>query len=262
MNELAKKNTITYDTSSVNGLVKQAEQFNAQAKRYVITSENLYKAAADDLANVKAFAKTVDEQRKAITQPLDVAKKSVMALYNPAVDFLEDAEIILKAAMVKYVNEQERIAAESRRVAEVAAAAERAELVKQAAEALAQALAAEQAVKAAAETGNTEAAAVAQQKLEEATAQTNAVAMQAQLVIAAPVATMAKIAGTSTQVRWNATVRDFKTLVDAVAKGSVPIEALLPNETFLNNQAKALKDNLQYPGVCAVPTTIISQRAA
>jgi hypothetical protein len=38
-------------------------------------------------------------------------------------------------------------------------------------------------------------------------------------------------------------------LVKAVASGEVSINAILPNETFLRQQAESLKDTMNIPGV-------------
>lgn len=51
---------------------------------------------------------------------------------------------------------------------------------------------------------------------------------------------------------WSAEVYSLKMLVQAVAEGKVPLQAIQPNETFLNTQARAMKSTLAYPGVKAV----------
>ena len=45
---------------------------------------------------------------------------------------------------------------------------------------------------------------------------------------------------------------DLAALVAAVAAGEVPLAALEPHLPFLNQQARALKDELRYPGVQVV----------
>jgi hypothetical protein len=54
--------------------------------------------------------------------------------------------------------------------------------------------------------------------------------------------------------KWRADVVNFKKLFDAVAKGDVPLQALEPNQKFLDGQAKLFKDTdaLNYPGVVVV----------
>jgi len=50
---------------------------------------------------------------------------------------------------------------------------------------------------------------------------------------------------------WNAEVTDLKALCMAVATGKVSINAILPNETFLRQQAISLRNTMNIPGVRA-----------
>lgn len=54
---------------------------------------------------------------------------------------------------------------------------------------------------------------------------------------------------TASRVTYSVRVDDLAELVRQVAVGSVPLDALLPNQTWLNEQARAQKDALAYPGV-------------
>lgn len=82
----------------------------------------------------------------------------------------------------------------------------------------------------------------------------------AEAIIAAPVVTPAVYVpkttptgfGNATRRTWGAEVTDLMALVKAVAAGQVPIQAIEANSVFLNQQARALKSDLQYPGVRAV----------
>ena len=82
----------------------------------------------------------------------------------------------------------------------------------------------------------------------------------AEAVIAAPVVAPAVYVpkttptgfGNATRRVWGAEVTDLMALVKAVAAGTVPIQAIEENTVFLNQQARALKSALQYPGVRAV----------
>lgn len=58
--------------------------------------------------------------------------------------------------------------------------------------------------------------------------------------------------GNATRRTWGAEVTDIMALVKAVADGKVPVQAIEANTVFLNQQARALKAALQYPGVRAV----------
>ena len=82
----------------------------------------------------------------------------------------------------------------------------------------------------------------------------------AEAVIAAPVVPPAVYVpkttptgfGNATRRTWGAEVTDMMALVKAVAAGTVPIQAIEANLVFLNQQARALKSAVQYPGVRAV----------
>ncbi len=82
----------------------------------------------------------------------------------------------------------------------------------------------------------------------------------AEAVIASPVVAPAVYVPTNvprgmgqfTKRTWGAEVTDLMVLVKAVAAGTVPIQAIEANSVFLNQQARALKSALAYPGVRAV----------
>lgn len=65
-------------------------------------------------------------------------------------------------------------------------------------------------------------------------------------------APVAKAQGISYTVRWAAQITDLRALVEAVAAHKVPIETLVPNMIFLNQQARSFKDKLSIPGIQAV----------
>jgi sirohydrochlorin ferrochelatase len=62
-----------------------------------------------------------------------------------------------------------------------------------------------------------------------------------------------KVEGQSLRTYWRAEVRDFHALVKHVAQRVDHLNLLLPNERNLNDLAKALRDQLNVPGVVAVP---------
>ena len=55
--------------------------------------------------------------------------------------------------------------------------------------------------------------------------------------------------GISMREVWSCNVTDLKALVEAVAKGRVPLMALQANTVFLGQQARSMKGELRYPGV-------------
>ncbi len=68
-----------------------------------------------------------------------------------------------------------------------------------------------------------------------------------------PVATqepvIPKVKGIAKVQYFHARVTNIAALVTAVASGEVPMDALLPNEPWLNKTASALRMNMKYPGV-------------
>jgi hypothetical protein len=83
-------------------------------------------------------------------------------------------------------------------------------------------------------------------------------------IVAAPVviaASAPKPTGSVARKNYTIEVVDLKALVAAVAKGEVPLMSLLPNESFLGQQAKSFKESFAYPGVKLVVTESTSFRA-
>ena len=58
-----------------------------------------------------------------------------------------------------------------------------------------------------------------------------------------------KLAGVAFRTDWKAEVTNIEALIAAVASGTVPAEALLPNEKYIGQTARALKLALKWPGV-------------
>jgi hypothetical protein len=109
------------DKAEVKELVKQSDQLVAHYHGFKVTSEVQYVEAANDLAIIKGQINKVEEERFAITRPMDAAKKAVMDFFRPFQDRLEDAERIVKKGMSDWHQEQERIrAAEQRKAREAA----------------------------------------------------------------------------------------------------------------------------------------------
>lgn len=68
--------------------------------------------------------------------------------------------------------------------------------------------------------------------------------------------------GYSTSDQFGVEVTDLKALAQAALDGKAPIEVLQPNIKMLTVMAKALKGNLQIPGVSVTRTTLVSGRRA
>ena len=206
----------------------------ADAERFVITTASQYDASGEVLKSIKGRQRELEELRRSMTRPIDDARSRIMALFKPAGDRLLKAETVLKGAMVRFRNDQER----KRREAEAAA---RAEADREAAALRRRADTAER-------RGN-------EDKAEELRDRADSVPV--------PIVTVQQpeVLGVSIRTTWTAEITDLLALVKACADGSQPLTQLLPNMPVLRAQAKALKGELRIPGVRAVAEEGIAARA-
>lgn len=255
------------------------------ARVYKVTSPEMYQAAADDLRALKTRAREIEEKRKSMVQPLDQARRAIQDFFRPAQELYDQAEQLIKRAMIVYDDEQVRIRREEeakqrrlieeeqRRLADEAAKAEadrkRLEEEARKAEAAGQHDQAEQLER------------EAQAKLAETNAARDAAATMPTTIVTATEAPKAE--GVSFTETWSAEVVDLMTLIVAVASVDllkhcngdptklfervqtaaaqrVPLAAVQAVTTFLNQQARSLKGQLDYPGVKAVATKNVSAR--
>jgi len=94
--------------------------------------------------------------------------------------------------------------------------------------------------------------------MEEAQAVVNAPSV----AVAEPVPdTYQRVSGVSKRDNWQAEVRNLKALCAAIAKGTVPVNYVLPNQQVLNARAKADRETMNVPGVVPVNNAIISGRS-
>lgn len=190
---------------------------------FEVTDTATFEIAADELKGIKAKAAALDEQRKAITGPLDAAKKAVMDLFRGPLDALGQAENILKGKMLGYQQEQQRKADAARLEAERIAREQRLKL-----EAEARALA---------EAGRTGEAAVKEQV--------------AQMVVAAPVAAPAPpaIKGVSTSTTVDFEVDNLLALVQHIAAHPELINLVTADSVKIRAYVKGLGLQCNLPGV-------------
>ena len=106
-------------------LIGGAQRMLAFIDGYAIESNDDFGLAADELKTIKAKQKTLEDQRTAITGPLNAATKAVNDLFRGPAELLTRAEGALKAKMLTWQRKVEAEAAEARRVAEEAARAQR-----------------------------------------------------------------------------------------------------------------------------------------
>ena len=196
-----------------------ADKMLATTKELKITTQDNYVGASDILKTIKATSKDIVARRKAITVPLDTAKKSVMDLFRTPIESLVSAEIIIKDAMVGYTDEQERLRIVEQDKLDRQARAEE-DRKKRALDAK---------IEKAKADGNEDKVEELQEKKEEVS-------------VAAPI--VAPKTETPTGISYK-TVWDFK-VVDAT---KVPREYLIVNEQMLRKFAGATKGKIAVPGV-------------
>jgi hypothetical protein len=214
-------------------LMADAERTLEVVKDYQIQNAEDYASAGEQLTAIKTKAKELEGQRKAITAPLDAAKRQVMDLFRAPLQFLTDAEGVIKRSMADFQRAEEARAREEQRKAEERARKEQERLARRAEKA--------------AEKGQAD-------KAEELQAQSQAVQ--------APIAQFhkPKAQGVSIRQNWKAEVIDLTALARAVADGKVPARMIQANQQELNKLAKALQADMDVPGVRAIAEDVVSAR--
>lgn len=92
-----------------------------RVRQLVITDASTYTMAAADLAGVKAYFKEVDGDREKLKAPSLEGCRRVDAFFKAPLDFLRDAEKIIKGKLQAWDDEQERLRkAEQARLDEIA----------------------------------------------------------------------------------------------------------------------------------------------
>lgn len=111
---------------------KSAASALRMAQSFVITSEDDYQLAGEELQSIKGRINKMEATRTSITGPMNKALTAINDLFRSPMATLKSAESAVKTSMLTYYDEQQRKAAEARRLAEAAAAAERARLAEEA----------------------------------------------------------------------------------------------------------------------------------
>lgn len=217
--------------------IMPAEQFDLQrtklradyaqvvefGKKITVTDDDSLKEAVQIGKLLQAASKQLDGFYKPIKQAFDAAKSVVTDKEKLDVAELKTLKDSLAAQILAYQQAQEKIRQEELRLAQAAAAKlEEERRLQEAIELEAQGFKEE-----------------AAQVLDEVRL------APAVIVQAAP----KKIAGSVTRTTWTAQVDDLGKLVKAVAAGVVPMLALTPNHSWLNTQATAYNEGLNFPGV-------------
>jgi hypothetical protein len=236
---------VTITAEDRKEITQPALNIVARARDFKVTDGPTYEEAGGRLKEIKAAQKLLEVKKQGILGPALATVKAIRNLFADPESQLEQAENLYKRGMLAYSDEQDRIREEEQRKANEKAERERLRLEKEAREA-------EERARAAREAGNIRQA----EKLEaKADLKTDAAASTVAPIIQreAP-----RVAGVATRENWSALVIDLKALVDAVAAGAVPLSMVEANMTNLNKMAKALKKELNYPGVRAVVDKVLA----
>lgn len=215
---------VTVQHPTAAALARGADAALALVESFEVVDDATFEIGGDELKAIKAKASALEDQRKAITKPMDDAKKAVMDLFRGPTELLTKAETILKGKLLAYSQEQARKAAEAQRAAEAAAAAERKRLADEAAKLEAEGRAGEATVQRAI----------------------------AEMVVAAPVTTVAatpKVAGLSTRTTVEFEVVDKLALVKHVAQHPELLALLIEDTTKLRAYVRGLGMDTNLPGV-------------
>lgn len=94
--------------------VGQVESITLDCKHLLANSEVLTISNQDELDNANSVLKVIKEKikeldtgRKEITQPLELAKKRVIALYKTPLELLQKAESLIKRGMIAFTEKAE-----------------------------------------------------------------------------------------------------------------------------------------------------------
>lgn len=237
---------------------EDAKRFLAVANSYTIDCAEMKPIAVSDIQKIMARWDEFEAARKKMKVPVDEIAKQIQEFFVPKQLILMKAKEIIRNKLDAFINEEERIAREAQEAARKATE-EQARVLK------------EQAKKMEGEG-----------RVEEARAVEQAAEMLPALATMS-VAEVAKTSGTARKTTWTANctdkialmkactpqddviafiekiiaqpdrnemVRLLQTAIVVLRKcGQVPHQVFEVNESFLNSQAKALKGEMNYPGV-------------
>lgn len=246
------------------GLTTRAQAVVAFIGGFEIADNETFGLAAEELQQIKARMKKLDEQRTAITGPLNAATKAVNDLFRVPTALLTEAESALKTKMLGWQRKVEAEAAEARRAAEAAAETERRRLEEVAAAHRAASAAAAEEAAAAQAAGDTQGAAMAQSAAQRAQDEAASVATAVQVITAAPVTTAIapKVRGISTSAKTTFEITNLLALVHHIAQHPELIGLVCADEVRLRAYIKGVGPACNLPGVRVGTESVMSARAA
>lgn len=213
------------DTVDVKKVTESAIVLADQYETFVVSTDEEFEAGADHLKGIKDAQKTVESERKKITQPMYDAQKAANTFFKQFTDRLALAEKNIKAGLLKYSDEKEAEQREAQRIANEKAEKERQRLAKLAEKAE------DRGDKAKAD------------QFEERAASTFAAPIEP---VSAP-----KVSGISTKEVWEYEITDLSKVPDAYK---------MIDEKKLRGVVRAMKGDTYIPGVCVYPRKQMASR--
>ena len=248
------------------------EQELTRVAHFAIATSEAYADAGEELKRVKGDAKKLEDMKREMLDPLAKAEKAIREHFRKPEAWLKDREDTLKRAMLAYQEEQRREQQRREREAAEAQRKERERLALEAArkrEEAAKKRAAEEErarkLEAQGKAEQAEARRLAaieaeEQRLAEADAlQEAAVTMPTAPVVARAVP---KVAGISTREVWKANCTNLKALCRAIADGEAPLDLVQFDQSAGDRYARAMKAQLNYPGVRAARSENLASKSA
>lgn len=222
----------------------------AQAKAFAVTDAASFERAGQLIDALKQRKKDVEGWFKPMADAAHKAWTTITGRRGAITAPLDEAITVLASRYSAFAREErERAEAERRRQEQEAQARERARLQAEADE---RARAAEEATQAALLASSQEEAQAFEQQAEQLTAEA-AVIKQEAATVEAPVlpvhSTIDHVKGPAVAQNWQHEVMDLDALIQAVAAGQVSRQAVLANDTYLRQRAKADKGTMKIPGV-------------
>jgi hypothetical protein len=212
-----------HEGSSGINIEKELAPVLERIKAIKVIDAQTFEAAGISCAEITEWEKKVGEYWDEDVERAHKAHKSLVAKRAAMLDPLGEAKKALRQQMGSWHQEEERKRLESERQAQESAR-------KQAEDdAIAQAA-----------------------ELEKQGRPEEAARVVSEPVAPPPVVVRSNVPkgfGQFTRKTWKFEVTDMMALVKAVAAGQVPLNAIQANTVFLGNQARALNENMKFPGV-------------
>lgn len=217
-----------------DAVFKQSQKFLKMAEGFEIATPDQAIAAGEQLKEIKALAKEVENKRKEMTVPINQGLRKINDFFRSPKEWLSTAEIYMKTKILKYQQDQELIAQEAQRKADEKVRKKKERLEARAA-----------------------AARIAGQEAKADKLEVDAKIQHAP-VISSPAP---KIKGVQTRTTWKANVTDKLELIKYVAENPSMIGLLNVDQSKLNGQARLMKEEFNIPGAEAAAEQSIAARS-